>query len=231
MPEHEPHDGHAEFSQSRSSSSDMFPAACLPTASNIEERDMPRLSPPFTWPASIGPPDTNIEGRSRRAAAISMPGTILSQLGMKTRASNGCAVAMTSIESAISSLEASEYFMPVWPMAMPSHTPMTGNITGLPPFSLTPALTASAIFSSSVWPGMISLNAATTPIVGMAISLSVQPSAFISDLWGAFCTPAFIESDLIWPSSLLSHRRRLPCRYSCRLPRYQPSSRHRQGPC
>ncbi len=26
-----------------------------------------------------------------------------------------------------------EYFMPTWPMAMPSHTPMAGTSTGVPP--------------------------------------------------------------------------------------------------
>ena len=41
----------------------------------------------LTLPASIGPPDTNTEGMSRRSEAISMPGVILSQLEMQTRPS------------------------------------------------------------------------------------------------------------------------------------------------
>ena len=59
-----------------------------------------------------------------RHAASSMPGTILSQLGINTTASMGWAVSITSMESAISSREHSEYFIPVWFIAKPSHTPM-----------------------------------------------------------------------------------------------------------
>ena len=46
---------------------------------------------------------------------------------------------------------------PTWPMAMPSHTAMAGNITGVPPAARIPAFTASAILSSPMWPGTISL--------------------------------------------------------------------------
>ena len=92
-----------------------------------------------------------------RAAAISRPGTFLSQLGIITRPSNWWAMAMASVESAIRSRVTREYFMPMWPMAMPSHTAMAGNITGVPPAARTPALTASAILSRSMWPGTISL--------------------------------------------------------------------------
>ena len=64
---------------------------------------------------------------------------------------------MASVESAIRSRVTSEYFMPTWPMAMPSHTAMAGNSTGVPPAARTPAFTASAILSSSMCPGTISL--------------------------------------------------------------------------
>jgi len=53
--------------------------------------------------------------------------------------------------------EAREYFMPTWPMAMPSQTPMAGIRMGVPPAISTPALTASAILSRFMWPGTISL--------------------------------------------------------------------------
>ena len=43
---------------------------------------------PSTRPASIGPPLTKIVGIFSRAAAISRPGTFLSQLGIHTRPSN-----------------------------------------------------------------------------------------------------------------------------------------------
>ena len=61
----------------------------------------------------MGPPLTNIEGRFIRQAAMSMPGTILSQFGMKTTASMGWAVSITSMESAMSSREQREYFIPL----------------------------------------------------------------------------------------------------------------------
>ena len=85
IPEHEPQVGHTLFSYSHTSSSVIVPAAYEPTASNIDER---LLFLPFTWPASIGPPDTNTVGRLRRAAAIRSPGTFLSQFGTITSASN-----------------------------------------------------------------------------------------------------------------------------------------------
>ena len=47
-------------------------------------------------------------GMFARAAPISIPGTILSQLGMHTIASKQCASTIVSTESAISSREGSE---------------------------------------------------------------------------------------------------------------------------
>ncbi len=51
----------------------------------------------------MGPPVTEMAGMFSRAAAISMPGVILSQFEMRTKPSSMCACAMTSTESAISS--------------------------------------------------------------------------------------------------------------------------------
>jgi len=65
------------------------------------------------FPASIGPPDTKIVGIFSRMAAISIPGVILSQLLMQTRASALWAFTIYSMESAISSREGSEYNIPV----------------------------------------------------------------------------------------------------------------------
>ena len=124
-------------------------------------------------PASIGPPETKIVGMLSRAAAISRPGTFLSQLGIMTRPSNWWAMTMASVESAIRSRVTREYFMPTCPMAMPSHTAMAGNMTGVPPAARIPALTASAILSRFMWPGTISLYELTTPISGRDSSSSV----------------------------------------------------------
>ncbi len=101
--------------------------------------------PPGMRPGIIGPPEMTIAGRFRRRAAISMPGTILSQFGMNTMPSKPWAMAIDSQLSAISSRDAREYFMPTWPIAMPSHTPMAGNSTGTPPARRMPSLTACAM--------------------------------------------------------------------------------------
>ena len=51
-------------------------------------------------------------GMSNLAAAMTIPGTTLSQLGMSTRPSSAWALAMISTESAMTSLLTNEYFMP-----------------------------------------------------------------------------------------------------------------------
>ena len=86
-------------------------------------------------------------GIFKRAAAINIPGTILSQLGISTRPSKAWPIAIASMLSAISSRLTKGYFMPLWPMAMPSQIPIAGNSIGVPPFSRIPYLTAFAIWS------------------------------------------------------------------------------------
>ena len=164
----------------------MIFAFLAPTASNILDKD---VSHPPTRPAIIGPPLTTTAGILSLTAAITIPGTILSQLGTSTRPSKQCAFAIVSTLSAISSLEAREYFIPTCPIAIPSHTPMEGTIIGVPPASLTPALTASVILSRLMCPGTISLCAETTPIRGLSSSSFVNPQAYNNDLWGAVSTP------------------------------------------
>jgi len=82
-------------------------------------------------------------------------------------------------------------------MAMPSHTPMAGTSTGVPPAMRTPALTASAILSRLIWPGMISEYAETTPMIGCFISSSVIPQARSSERFGMRSGPAVMLSLLL----------------------------------
>ena len=89
-------------------------------------------------------------------APINMPGTILSQLGMQIMPSKQWAWSIVSTESAISSRLGSEYFMPSWPMAMPSSTPMVLKMNGTPPASRTHCLTNWPTLSRWTWPGMMS---------------------------------------------------------------------------
>ena len=154
IPEQEPQVGQVLHSYSRSFSSEILPALNAPTASDMEEK---LVFAPSTEPASIGPPLTKTVGMFILAAAIRSPGTFLSQFGTMTSASNPCAKAIASVESAISSRVTSEYFMPVCPMAIPSQTAIAGKTMGVPPAIATPSFTASTILSMFMCPGTISL--------------------------------------------------------------------------
>ena len=108
IPEQEPQVGQAASSIRAMSSSETSVA----TASAIAEIRLTRLrtvpSSSTAVPPSIGPPETNTVGMLRRSAAFSIPGVILSQLEMQTRASAQWALTMYSTESEIRSREGSE---------------------------------------------------------------------------------------------------------------------------
>ena len=174
IPEQLPQVGQAFCSIASSSAWSILPAANAPEASKLEFKSSVR---PFSLPASIGPPLTKTQGKSSRAAAINMPGTILSQFGIKTRASKAWAKAIVSAESAISSRLAREYFIPTCPIAMPSQTAIAGNSNGVPPASRTPAFTASATWRRCICPGTTSLKEFTMPTSGRLISSGVSPNA------------------------------------------------------
>ncbi len=93
----------------------------------------------------------------RRIVAINMPGVILSQFGMHTMPSKQWPLTMVSTQSAMSSREGREYFMPPWPIAMPSSTPMVLKMNGTPPASRTIRLTSRPTSFKCAWPGMQSL--------------------------------------------------------------------------
>src|SRR5690606_14679112 len=135
IPEHEPQVGHAERSIDRTSSSVIASSAAATIASTRSSACASPLS--TTFPASIGPPETNTTGTLSRSAAISMPGVILSQLEMHTIASAQWALTMYSTLSAIRSRLGSEYSMPSWPMAMPASTAYVLNSLAPPPAAYT----------------------------------------------------------------------------------------------
>ena len=120
-----------------------------------------------------------------------------------TSPSKPCAMAIHSVESAIRSRVTREYFIPIWPIAIPSQTAIAGNTTGVPPAIATPSFTASTILSRFICPGTISLNEETIPISGRSLSSFVYPSALNRLLWGACDVPVFTLSLLI---SLISFR-------------------------
>jgi hypothetical protein len=84
---------------------------------------------------------TTIVGTLQRTAAMSMPGTILSQVPTQTRPSNRCASTISSTASAMFSREGREYRIPSWPIAIPSQIPMVPNSNGTPPAAATPSCT------------------------------------------------------------------------------------------
>ena len=94
MPEQEPQVGQALRSYSATVSSSAFGSAAMTMASTRSSL----CSESLVLPASMGPPETKMAGMFRRMAAISMPGVILSQLEMQTRASAQWALTMYSTE-------------------------------------------------------------------------------------------------------------------------------------
>ena len=104
IPEHDPQVGQAERSYSATFSS----LALSSTAMTMASTRSKLCSDSLVFPASMGPPETKIAGIFRRIAAINIPGVILSQFEIHTRASAQCALAIYSTESAITSRDGSE---------------------------------------------------------------------------------------------------------------------------
>ena len=84
------------------------------------------------------PPYTKTEGRLSLARPITQPGIFLSQPPIATTPSNPWHDVTVSIESAITSLETREYFIPSDPIEIPSDMVIVLKITPLPPALLTP---------------------------------------------------------------------------------------------
>ena len=72
----------------------------------------------------------NTAARSRRAAAISIPGSDLSQPASSTEPSRRSACITVSTLSAITSRDTSEKCIPSWPIEMPSETEIVPNSSG-----------------------------------------------------------------------------------------------------
>ena len=94
----------------------------------VTSRSVPSES--LATPGRIDPAYRKTEARSRRAAAISMPGSDLSQPASRTEPSRRSADITVSTLSAMTSRETSEKCMPSWPIEMPSETEMVPNSSG-----------------------------------------------------------------------------------------------------
>ena len=76
-----------------------------------------------------------------------------------------------STQSAITSRETSEYFMPSVPMAMPSEMVGVPKTWALPPAASMPSMAASANFCRPLLHGVMVLCPLATPTMGLTKSL------------------------------------------------------------
>lgn len=174
IPPHAPSPGQIARSIRSTSSRVISPRAHAPTASNASITDTSR---PSTVPGMIEPAYRNTDARSSRAAAISMPGRLLSQPARRIVPSRRSACTTVSTESAMTSRDTREKCIPSWPMEMPSETEMVPNSIGNPPAACTPCLLAPASRCNDRLHGVISFHDDATPIWGLAKSSSPMPTA------------------------------------------------------
>ncbi|OIQ63810.1 hypothetical protein GALL_546470 [mine drainage metagenome] len=78
-----------------------------------------------------------------------------------------CPCTQVSTQSAMTSRDTSEYFMPSVPMDMPSAMVGVPNICGLPPAARTPSIAASARRCRPELQGVTVEWALATPIIGL----------------------------------------------------------------
>ena len=171
MPPQDPGPGIAVSSICFTSIRSRSPRAWAPTASNTE------IISVWFSPGMMVPPYTNTDGRFRRARPIMQPGMFLSQPPIATRPSNPSQPATVSMESAITSRDTREYFMPSVPLAMPSDMVMVLKISDLPPASSAPAADSSASWLMCMLHGVRLLHVDAMPIWGFLKSSSVNPTA------------------------------------------------------
>ncbi len=104
-----------------------------------------------------------------------MPGMFLSQPPMPTRPSKRLPRATSSMESAITSRETSDAFMPCVPIVMPSEMVMVLNSIGVPPASRMPSFSASATSRRCTLQVPISVHVLAMPMIGLCRSSFANP--------------------------------------------------------
>ena len=106
-------------------------------------------------------------------SAITVPGIVLSQPEIASTASKQWAEATSSIESAITSRETSEAFIPAVPIVMPSEMAIVLSSIGVPPAARMPSLTFAASTRLLKLQGIVSIHEWATPTIGLARSSAV----------------------------------------------------------
>src|SRR2546427_132312 len=116
-------------------------------------------------------------GMFMRAIAIMLPGMFLSQPPMQMTPSMSWPLTAVSIESAITSRETSEYFMPSVPMPMPSVTVGKPNICGMAPAAFAAAMALSTSGWMPALQGFMVEWPQATPTIAFSKSPSPKPTA------------------------------------------------------
>ena len=101
----------------------------------------------------------------------------LSQPPMATSPSKPSAPATVSMESAMTSRETSEYFMPSVPIEMPSETVIVLKMSALPPAAFAPLAASRARTSMWMLQGVTWLQVEAMPICESAKSSFAKPTA------------------------------------------------------
>ena len=117
-------------------------------------------------------------------------GMFLSHPPIATKPSKPSHPTTVSIESAITSLETNEYFIPSVPMDMPSDIVIVLKITDLPPLESIDLAVTSAKSFICILQGVTILQVEATPICGSLKSLSLKPTALNIDLLGDLSFPS-----------------------------------------
>src|SRR4028119_1399753 len=124
-----------------------------------------------------------------RAIAIIAPGIFLSQPPIAKTPSILCPLQTVSIESAITSLDTREYFIPSVPIEIPSLIVIVPNTCGMAPASLALAIARKARSFNPILQGVIVLYPLAIPTIGLVKSPSPKPTARSIARLGARCTP------------------------------------------
>src|ERR1700722_634226 len=122
--------------------------------------------------------------------AIKAPGMFLSQPPMATRPSMPSQAATVSMESAMTSRETSEYFMPSEPIEMPSETVMVLKMMALAPARFAPASASMANWSMWALQGVTMLQVEAMPMIGFLKSSALKPTAYSMARLGARFAPS-----------------------------------------
>ena len=109
--------------------------------------------------------------------ASMQPGIFLSHPPMATKPSKPSQPMTVSIESAITSRETSEYFIPSVPMEMPSEMVIVLKMVAFPPAALAPPAASRASTSRCMLQGVTMLQVEAIATCGLAKSLAWKPTA------------------------------------------------------